>query len=64
MLRSRLLSVRGFDQGHMMTATDVVHGSQLVAAAERLLAIDGTAYLHVHFAGAGCYACRIEPAPA
>jgi Protein of unknown function (DUF1203) len=29
---------------------------------QRLLAIPDTAYLHAHFAGAGCFACRIEPA--
>jgi hypothetical protein len=63
-LRSRLLSVRGFDPAHMMTGTEVVPGERFEQAARRLLAIDGTAYLHVHFAGAGCYACRVEPATA
>jgi hypothetical protein len=24
--------------------------------------VPGTAYLFVHFAGPGCYACRIDPA--
>ena len=62
MLRSRLLSLRGYDHGHMITATEVVHGDQLEAAADRLLAIAGTAYLFVHFAGPGCYACRIDAA--
>jgi hypothetical protein len=62
MLRSRLLSLRGYDHGHMITATEVVQGDQLEAAAERLLAAAGTAYLFVHFAGPGCYACRIDAA--
>jgi hypothetical protein len=61
-LRSRLLSVRGFDRAHMMTGTEVVPGEWFAQAARRLLEVDGTAYLHVHFAGAGCYACRVEPA--
>jgi hypothetical protein len=60
-LQKRLLSVRAFDSAHMMTGTEVVQGADLEPAAERLLAISGTAYLHVHFAGAGCFACRIEP---
>jgi hypothetical protein len=60
-LRSRLLSVRGFDRTHMMTGTEVVPGERFEQAARRLLGVDGTAYLHVHFAGAGCYACRVEP---
>jgi hypothetical protein len=63
-LPHRLLSVRGFDAAHMMTGTEVVQGDRLEPAAERLLAIDGTAYLHVHFAGAGCFACRMEPTAA
>jgi hypothetical protein len=61
-LRSRLLSLRGYDHGHMITGTEVVQGDQLEAAAERLLATAGTAYLFVHFAGPGCYACRIDAA--
>jgi hypothetical protein len=61
-LQKRLLSVRAFDGAHMMTGTEVVQGADLEPAAERLLAISGTAYLHVHFAGAGCFACRIERA--
>jgi hypothetical protein len=60
-LQRRLLSVRAFDGAHMMTGTEVVQGAELESAAERLLAIADTAYLHVHFAGAGCFACRIEP---
>ena len=61
-LQKRLLSVRAFDSAHMMTGTEVVQGAELEPAAERLLSIAGTAYLHVHFAGAGCFACRIERA--
>jgi hypothetical protein len=33
-----------------------------MGAAHELLGVPGTAYLFVHFAGAGCYACRIDPA--
>ncbi|TMJ25879.1 MAG: DUF1203 domain-containing protein, partial [Alphaproteobacteria bacterium] len=32
----------------------------LEAAIERLLAEPRAAYLHVHFAAAGCYAARVE----
>ena len=62
MLRSRLLSVRAFDDAHMMTGAEVMSGDLLDEAAPRLLAVGRTAYRHVHFAGAGCYACRIDPA--
>jgi hypothetical protein len=62
MLRSRLLSLRGYDRNHMITGTEVVQGDRLEAAAGRLLATAATAYLFVHFAGPGCYACRIDAA--
>jgi len=62
MLRSRLLSVRGFDARHLLTAADVVEGTALEGAIERLLASAGTRYLHVHFAKPGCYAARVERA--
>jgi hypothetical protein len=39
-----------------------VPGDQLEAAADRLFAAAGTAYLFVHFAGPGCYACRFDAA--
>ena len=62
MLRGRLLSVRAYDGRHMLTGTEVLPGTELEAAIERLLGEDAGAYLHVHFAGPGCYACRIDRA--
>jgi uncharacterized protein DUF1203 len=62
MLRGRLLSVRAYDDRHMLTATEVLPGTELEGAIERLLGDDAGAYLHVHFAGPGCFACRIDRA--
>jgi Protein of unknown function (DUF1203) len=62
MLRGRLLSVRAYDESHMLTGTEVLPGTELEAAIERLLGGDPGAYLHVHFAGPGCFACRIDRA--
>ena len=62
MLRSRLLSVRGFDARHLLTAADVVDGAALEDAIGRLFADPATRYLHVHFAKPGCYAARVERA--
>jgi hypothetical protein len=62
MLRGRLLSVRAYDGAHMLTGTEVLAGTELESAIERLLAAVAGAYLHVHFAGPGCYACRIDRA--
>lgn len=58
--RSRLLSVRAYDARGWMRDADVVDGGQLEALATRLFADHGVAYLHVHNARRGCYACRID----
>ena len=60
-LRGRTLSLRGYTDEHMIAGTAVVAGDDVEAAAQQLLAEPGTAYLFVHFAGPGCYACRIDP---
>jgi len=62
MLRGRLLSVRAYDGSHMLTGTEVLPGTDLEAAIDRLLGGDPGAYIHVHFAGPGCFACRIDRA--
>ena len=62
MLRGRLLSVRAYDGTHMLTGTEVLAGTELEGAIERLLGDAAGAYVHVHFAGPGCYACRIDRA--
>ena len=62
MLRTRALSLRGFDDSGMMTAADVVDGSELETAIEEMFTDPATRYLHAHFAKPGCYAARIERA--
>jgi hypothetical protein len=59
-LARRLLSVRAFDAGHMMLDAVVTPGTALVDVAERLFTRGGVAYLHVHNAGPGCFAARID----
>jgi len=61
-LRIRTLAVRAFDAGAMMVGWELVEGHDPEAAIERLLADPRAAYLHVHFAAAGCYAARVERA--
>jgi hypothetical protein len=60
MLRSRLLSVRAFDDAGMLLDADVVEGRVVEPALERLLAAPSAAYVHVHFARPGCYAARVD----
>jgi Protein of unknown function (DUF1203) len=61
-LRIRTLAVRAFDAAAMMVGWELVDGRDLEAAIERRLADARAAYLHVHFAAAGCYAAKIERA--
>lgn len=60
--RSRLLSVRAYDAGGWMRDADVVEGVALEQLVERFFADPQVAFLHVHNARRGCYACRIDRA--
>lgn len=60
MLRSRLLSLRAYDAVGMMTAADVVDGSELERGIGKMFSDERAKYLHVHFARPGCYAARID----
>jgi hypothetical protein len=62
LLRTRLLSVRAYDTADLMIAAAIVDGTTLETAIERSLGDSRVSYLHVHFAGPGCYACRIDRA--
>jgi hypothetical protein len=62
LLRLRLLSVRAYDSNSLMVDADVVDGKALEPAIERLFSDPRIAYLHVHFARPGCYACRVDRA--
>ena len=62
LLRTRLLSLRACDARGMMVWADVVEGAQVEAGIEALFAIERVAYLHLHYAKPGCYACRVERA--
>jgi hypothetical protein len=59
-LRTRLLSVRAYDMEDMMFGSDVVEGSEVESLLNRFLSDPAVSYLHVHFAKAGCYACRVD----
>jgi Protein of unknown function (DUF1203) len=59
-LRKRTLAVRSFDADAMMVGWELAEGVKLESMIERLFADPRAAYLHVHFAAAGCYAARVE----
>lgn len=60
--RARLLSLRGYDAADLMCASDAVAPAALEATITSMLADPRIAYLHVHNARPGCFACRIDRA--
>ena len=54
------LSVRGFDNAGMMVDAEISEGAKVQSTIEQLLQNDAIDYLHVHFAGRGCYAARVD----
>ena len=60
LLRTRLLSLRAYNARGMMVWADIVPGTEVEAAIAALFAIEHTAYIHIHYAKPGCYACRVE----
>ncbi len=61
-LTLRPLSVRAYDTADDMVDAEVVDGREAAPLIERYLARADVAYLHVHFARRGCYACRVDRA--
>jgi Protein of unknown function (DUF1203) len=59
-LRLRTLAVRAFDADAMMLGWDLLEGTELESAIERLFTDPRAAYLHIHFAAPVCYAARVE----
>jgi hypothetical protein len=62
LLRIRTLSLRAFDDRAKILAAELVEGEDLDPALDRLLADPAVAYVHIHFAGHGCYAARADRA--
>ena len=58
--RTRMLSLRAFDEAGMMVEADLADGADAEGTIERMLADARVAYLHAHFARPGCFAARID----
>lgn len=58
--RRRLLSVRAYGDTHRIVAAEVMPGTDLAAGIEAFFTRGDIAYLHVHNARHGCYACRVD----
>ncbi|MBZ8132480.1 DUF1203 domain-containing protein [Afifella sp. IM 167] len=61
-LSSRLISIRLFDDAHMMVDADVVEGARLAAALARAFGNEAVAYGHLHYAKPGCFAALVRRA--
>ena len=61
-IRRRLLSVRAYDADGWMHAAEVCDGTALAATIARFFDDARIAFLHLHNARPGCYACRVERA--
>ena len=59
-LTLRPLSVRAYDAADEMVDAEVVNGAEAEPLIQRYLARPEIAYLHVHFARRGCFACRVD----
>ena len=57
-----LLSLRGYDDAHMIVDATVGAGAEGRILIERIFARDDVAYVHAHFAPRGCYLARIDRA--
>ncbi len=60
MLRTRLLSVRAFDDAGMMVDAEVAEGDAVETLIESMFAEPRTRFLHIHFAKPGCFAARVD----
>lgn len=60
--RRRLLSVRAYDNDDFLVDAEVMSGTELETLIRRFFAAPRVAYLHIHNARAGCYACRVDRA--
>lgn len=62
LLARRLLSVRAYDAGWMMTDADVVEGRDLAGRLEAWLADSAVATVHLHTARRGCFMAEAKRA--
>lgn len=56
----RLISVRTYDEQHMMLAAEVSDGSRVAGVLDKLFANPAVAYIHLHNAKQGCFSCHVR----
>ena len=61
-MNGRVLSIRAYDGDAMMTEAAVIEGERFRERVGALLGETDVSFLHVHFAGPGCFAFRVDRA--
>ncbi len=56
----RLISVRAYDSSHLMADATVCAGGEAAATIQRMFESDQVAYIHLHNANRGCFACTVN----
>jgi len=59
-IRLRLMSVRGYDSSHLMSDAIVCAGSDAASAILEMFSSNEVAYIHLHNAKRGCFACAVN----
>jgi Protein of unknown function (DUF1203) len=59
---SRLMSVRAYDQAHLMTDAAVCAGDQTAITIRTMFSSDEVKYIHLHNANRGCFSCAVNRA--
>lgn len=59
---SRLISIRCFDQEHMIVDADIAKGSALAMRLPKVFEDPKVAYIHLHWAKHGCFAASVTRA--
>lgn len=58
-VRTRLISLRAYDEGHLMTDALVCEGDDAAGAIQKMFAREEVAYIHLHNANRGCFSCAV-----
>jgi len=61
-VRLRLMSVRAYDQAHMMLTANVCAGEDVAMEIESMFADPAVSYIHLHNAKRGCFSCLVQRA--
>jgi hypothetical protein len=58
----RMLSIRAYDNNDMLAGAAVIGTAEIDQSIQKFFAERQAAYLHVHYAAPGCFACRVDRA--